>query len=115
MARLTREGAAAFIRWLIDLFCHTDLGIPPRDSVVSGKTETSTGVTAWKPHSCTRRHVSNASSRSTCLAKGGAFSAGTFTVHAKSSPARSAMASRITLRTRARFSTDPPNSSVRRL
>lgn len=46
---------------------------------------------------------------------GSDVSAGTFTVHGKSAPARSATAARISPSTRARFSSEPPNSSMRRL
>ena len=97
--------------WLVQ----SESGTPPRDSVVSGNTDTSTGVTASKPHSCTSRHRAMASSAVDRGKPGGAVSAGAFTVHGKSAPARSATASRIKRRTRARFSNEPPNSSVRRL
>ena len=48
-------------------------------------------------------------------ASGGAFSpTGTFTVHVKSAPARSATAARMSSRRRARLRAEPPNSSSRR-
>ena len=64
------------------LFVQSESGTPPRDSVVSGKTDTSTGVTASKPHSSTSSHRRRASSTVECgPSSGGPVSAGTFTVH----------------------------------
>lgn len=108
-------GAAARKRALMAALSHRPDGTSPRLSVVSGSTETSTGVTASKPHSATSRQVSSASGRVTWRANGGAVSTGTLTVHVKSSPARSATALRMTCSTWARRAGEPPNSSSRRL
>ena len=115
VARRARRGAAVRKRARMAVLSHRPDGARPRLSVVSGKTDTSTGVTASKPHSATRRHVSSASARVTWRANGGATSTGTLTVHGKSAPARSATARRMTRSTCARRSAEPPNSSSRRL
>ena len=83
-------------------------GTAPRDNVVSGKTETSTGVTASKPHSSTSVARRSASDRVARGKPGGADSTGTLTVHGKSAPARSATAVRIAARIDARASKEPP-------
>jgi hypothetical protein len=46
VARRRRDGAAFRSLVFIDWFCHNDDGTPPRLRVVSGNTDTSTGVTA---------------------------------------------------------------------
>ena len=60
---------------------HNEEGTPPRLRVVSGNTETSTGVTASKPHSWTSEHRRMASAPVVRAHRGGAVSTGTFTAH----------------------------------
>src|SRR6202011_4999225 len=74
VTRRRRDGAAARSRVFIDWLVQRDDGTPPRLSVVSGNTDTSTGVTASYPHSATSSQVRSASSSVTCGVNGGAFS-----------------------------------------
>src|SRR5207248_5160878 len=80
--RRQRPGAAVRSLRLIASLRHSDLGTPPRARVVSGNTETSTGVTAWNPQSSTSSHMRIASSKVVRGRIGGAFSTGILTVHA---------------------------------
>ena len=88
--RRVRDGAAFSKRVRIAFCSHNDDGTPPRLSVVSGNTETSTGVTASNPHSSTTRHSRSASSAVARGKPGNDTSLGTLTRHGKSAPARSA-------------------------
>src|SRR4051794_18512949 len=81
LARRSRLGAARSNRVAIALLVLKLSGASPRDNVVSGNTDTVTGVTASYPHSCTNRASSIASVRLARGMPGGATSAGTFTVH----------------------------------
>jgi hypothetical protein len=67
-------GAALRNRPLIALLFQIERGIPPRDSVVSGNTDTCTGVTAWKPNDSASDAISTPSSQVVRGMKGGAFS-----------------------------------------
>src|SRR5262249_57260943 len=79
IARRRREGAAFRRRSAIALLVQNASGTPPRDSVVSGNTETATGVTASNPHSSTSVAKRIASVRVARAKPGGALSTGTFT------------------------------------